>query len=62
MANKLYQESAIQDIAAAIREKNGTADTYKVADMGNAVRSIQGGNKDIPTYHYAEALRVAEKI
>ena len=62
MANKLYQESAIQDIAAAIREKNGTADTYKVADMGNAVRSIQGGNKDIPIYHYAEALRVAEKI
>ena len=45
MANKLYQESAIQDIAAAIREKNGTADTYKVADMGNAVRSIQGGNR-----------------
>ena len=62
MANKLYQESAIQDIAAAIREKNGTADTYKVADMGNAVRAIQGGNKDIPTYHYVEALRVAEKI
>ena len=62
MANKLYQESDIQDIAAAIREKNGTANTYKVADMGNAVRAIQGGNADIPSYHYVEALRVAEKI
>lgn len=62
MANKLYQENAIQDIAAAIREKNGSSDTYKVAEMGNAVRAIQGGNADIPTYHYVEALRVAEKI
>ena len=64
MANKLYQESAIQDIAAAIREKNGSSATYKVAEMGTAIRAIQGENEsvNIPTYHYVEALRVAKKI
>lgn len=35
---KLYEETAVQDIAAAIREKNGTATKYKVAEMGDAVR------------------------
>ena len=43
MANKLYEESAIQDIANAIREKNGSSDTYTVADMGGAVRAISAG-------------------
>ena len=37
---KLYEETAVQDIAAAIREKNGTATKYKVAEMGDAVRGI----------------------
>lgn len=31
MANKAYSETAIQDIADAIREKNGSTDTYIVA-------------------------------
>lgn len=44
MANKLYQESAIRDIAAAIREKNGSSATYKIADMGAAVRAIKTGD------------------
>ena len=44
MANKLYQESAIQDIAVAIREKNGSSATYKVGDMGKAVRAIKTGD------------------
>ncbi len=35
---KLYEETAVQDIAAAIREKSGTATKYKVAEMGNAAR------------------------
>lgn len=43
MANKLYEETAIQDIASAIREKNGSTDTYKVAQMGNAIRGISSG-------------------
>ena len=41
--NKLYEEAHIQDIARAIREKNGSSDTYTVSQMGNAVREIQAG-------------------
>ena len=57
--------SDYQETCNAIREQTGTNDLIKSGDMGNAIRAIQGGqggNKDIPTYHYAEALRVAEKI
>ena len=43
MSNKLYSETSIQDIANAIREKNGTSDTYKVSEMGNAIRAIVSG-------------------
>ena len=43
MANKLYEENSIRDIANAIREKNGSSDTYTVAEMGDAVRSIESG-------------------
>lgn len=41
MANRLYNEDSIRDIASAIREKNGTANTYSVAEMGQAIRGIQ---------------------
>ena len=34
MSKKLYEESDIQAIADAIREKNGTTNTYTVAEMG----------------------------
>lgn len=40
MSKKLYEETNIQDIAAAIREKNGSQNVYTVAQMGNAVRAI----------------------
>ena len=40
MAKKLYTESSIQDIANAIREKNGLTDLYKVSEMGDAIRDI----------------------
>lgn len=43
MAKKLYTEESIADIADAIREKNGEATKYKVAEMGDAVRAIQSG-------------------
>lgn len=43
MAKKLYEEASVQDIAAAIREKTGGAETYKIAQMGNAVRGITTG-------------------
>lgn len=40
MSKKLYEETNIQDIADAIREKNGSQNTYTVAQMGDAVRAI----------------------
>ena len=43
MAKKLYEEASVQDIADAIREKTGGTETYKVAQMGNAVRGIMTG-------------------
>ena len=45
MANKLYEESSVQAIAQAIREKNGGTSTYKVSEMAEAVRAIQTGSK-----------------
>lgn len=39
---KLYEEAAVQDIAAAIREKNGEITTYKIGEMGAAVRALSG--------------------
>lgn len=43
MANKLYEENDIQNIANAIRGKNGLADTYKVSQMANAISNIPSG-------------------
>lgn len=43
MANKLYNETSIQDIAMAIREKNGLEDKYNVSQMGDAIRALSGG-------------------
>ncbi len=39
---KLYDEASVQDIADAIREKTGGTETYKIAQMGAAVRGISG--------------------
>ncbi len=39
---KLYEESSVQAIAAAIREKNGSTTKYKVAEMADAVRALSG--------------------
>ena len=53
---KLYEEAAVQDIGAAIREKTGGAETYKIAQMGNAVRGITGA--EAVTWHQCpEAVR-----
>lgn len=43
MAKKLYEETNIQAIANAIREKNGISATYKVSEMANAILAISGG-------------------
>lgn len=44
MAMRLYNDADISDIAAAIREKNGTQTQYKVGEMGDAVRAIPSGS------------------
>ena len=65
MAKKLYPEEAIQNIAVAIREKNGTSATYKVNEMRAAILAIAGElfpHADIPEYVKSEALSVAEKV
>lgn len=41
MSNKLYEENDIQNIANAIRSKNGTENTYKVSQMSTAINSIE---------------------
>ena len=40
MANKLYQEGVVQNIADAIRVKNGLSTTYKIGDMPAAILAI----------------------
>lgn len=44
MANKLYNEESIRAIASAIREKNGTENTYSVSEMSAAIRDLTVGN------------------
>lgn len=56
MSKKLYEESSIQDIATAIREKNGTTTKYKVAEMGAAVRALSG-SEEVEWHQCPEAVR-----
>lgn len=46
MSKKLYEESYIQDIADAIREKNGSTETYKVSEMAEAIENIPSGGEE----------------
>lgn len=43
MANVLVDETALQDIADAIRTKNGTQNTYKPGQMADAIEAIPSG-------------------
>lgn len=56
MAKKLYEETSVQDIAAAIRAKNGTATKYKIAEMGAAVRALSG-SEAVEWHQCPEAVR-----
>lgn len=61
MANKLYEENDIQAIANAIRGKNGSSDTYTVAQMSTAITNIPSGGGGIPAntklaYEYSSVL------
>lgn len=43
MSKKLYEETDIQSVANAIREKNGLTTNYKVSDMAQAIKDIPSG-------------------
>lgn len=43
MAIGITDEKNYQDIADAIREKNGSSDTYTPSEMADAIRGIEGG-------------------
>lgn len=66
MAKKLYEEAAVQDIADAIRAKNGGTATYKIGEMAAAVSAIPSRDNivhaDIPDYIKTAALEVAKKV
>lgn len=49
MANKLYDETSIQNIANAIRLKNGSSDSYTVGQMAQAIQDIPSGGNVILT-------------
>lgn len=49
MAQKLYTEQYIADIATAIRSKSGGSDTYTVAQMAQAIANIPSGGGGTPT-------------
>lgn len=65
MSKKLYEESAVQAIANAIREKNGGTATYKIGEMAAAVKALPSKDNiahgDIPDYIKTAALEVAKK-
>lgn len=43
MAKKLYEETSVQNIANAIREKNGSTSTYTIGEMSEAISNLTGG-------------------
>lgn len=56
MAKKLYEESSVQAIAAAIREKNGGTATYKIGAMAAAIKALSG-KETIEWHQCPEAVR-----
>ena len=50
MAKKLYEEASVLAIANAIRAKNGSTATYKVAQMADAVLAIAPLQPDVEEY------------
>lgn len=51
MAKRLYNEENIQAIANAIREKNGSTDTYKVSEMAEAIDNIITDGNRLPNIY-----------
>lgn len=60
MAQKLYEETSVQNIANAIRLKNGKSSTMKIADFATQIYGIpQRPTESIPSYVREEAKRLA---
>lgn len=66
MAKKLYEESDIKAIAAAIRLKNEENTTYKTSEMASAIGNLKTGEgfkqTELPDYVKEEAAAVAQKV
>ena len=60
MAKKLYEESSVQAIANAIREKNGETSTYKIGEMAAAISGISGGGVTGLAYDMGEFVLDAD--
>lgn len=54
MSNVFVEEASLQDIANAIREKNGAETTYKPSEMGNAIRGIRSSENE--WIRYADSI------
>lgn len=59
MAKKLYEESSVQAIAAAIREKNGSSATYKLGQMAGAIQAIQPIQPEVVTFNQVNTTAAA---
>lgn len=63
MAKKLYEETDVQAVAAAIRLKNGGNAMYKLSQMAEAINALRTGEyftqSDIPDYVKAAVLELA---
>lgn len=55
MANKLYEESHVQNIANAIRSKSGESNTYTIGEMAGAIENIQSGT-DLNAYYNTDPV------
>lgn len=56
MAKKLYEEASVQAVANAIRAKNGSTATYKIAEMAGAVQALTGA-EDVQWHQCPETVR-----
>lgn len=56
MANVIIDDTNLVNIANAIREKNGSTDTYKPADMSQAILNIAGGGGSGDSINYSDIV------
>lgn len=56
---KLYEEVSVQDIAKAIREKNGGTTKYTIGEMGAAIKALSG---ETETYTFSQERTEVSKF